>query len=90
MKHYTEKLCKALEIRGLINIQFAIKGDKVYVIEANPRASRTVPYVSKATGIQLAKVAARCMAGRSLAEQGIERIAMPLETFVPALTGYMR
>lgn len=63
MKHYTEKLCKALEIRGLINIQFAIKGDKVYVIEANPRASRTTPFICKAYQIPYLNVATKVMLG---------------------------
>ncbi|HET9251454.1 MAG TPA: carbamoyl-phosphate synthase large subunit, partial [Candidatus Eisenbacteria bacterium] len=67
----TRALGLALGVRGLMNIQFAIKQDKVYVLEVNPRGSRTVPFVSKATGVPLAKVAARIMAGRSLAEQGI-------------------
>jgi len=61
----------ALGVRGLMNAQFAIKGDDIYILEVNPRASRTVPFVSKAVGIPLAKVGARCMAGRSLAEQGM-------------------
>ncbi|MBK5227743.1 MAG: carbamoyl-phosphate synthase large subunit [Actinobacteria bacterium] len=65
---YTEAIATELGVRGLINIQFAVKGDEVSVIEANPRASRTVPFVSKATGVALAKVAARVMAGASLAE----------------------
>jgi carbamoyl-phosphate synthase large subunit len=56
---------------GLMNVQFALQGETVYVLEVNPRASRTVPYVAKATGRQLAKVAARCMAGRSLADQNV-------------------
>jgi len=60
----------ALNVVGLMNVQFAIKGDDIYVLEVNPRASRTVPYVSKAIGRPLAKVSARCMAGTSLAEQG--------------------
>jgi carbamoyl-phosphate synthase large subunit len=66
---------KALNVVGLMNVQFAIQGDgrRVYVLEVNPRASRTVPFVSKATGLPLAKIAARCMAGRSLAEQGVDR-----------------
>jgi carbamoyl-phosphate synthase large subunit len=64
---YTEALARSLDVRGLINIQYAIRGDRVYVLEANPRASRTVPFVSKATGIPLAKVAARVMTGESLA-----------------------
>ncbi|MGH9936638.1 MAG: carbamoyl-phosphate synthase large subunit, partial [Blastocatellia bacterium] len=68
MRRYTRQLAKALEVRGLMNIQFAIKDDIVYVLEVNPRASRTVPFVSKATGAQLAKIAARVMTGRTLAE----------------------
>jgi carbamoyl-phosphate synthase large subunit len=64
----TEAIARALGVRGLINIQFAVKDDDVYVLEANPRASRTVPFVSKATGVPLAKVAARVMAGASLKE----------------------
>ncbi|HEU5309981.1 MAG TPA: carbamoyl-phosphate synthase large subunit, partial [Candidatus Eisenbacteria bacterium] len=67
----TRALGLALGVRGLMNIQFAIKQDTVFVLEVNPRGSRTVPFVSKATGVPLAKVAARIMAGRSLAEQGI-------------------
>jgi carbamoyl-phosphate synthase large subunit len=64
------KMAHALNVVGLMNTQFAIKGDEVYVLEVNPRASRTVPFVSKATGVPLAKVAARCMVGQSLAQQG--------------------
>jgi carbamoyl-phosphate synthase large subunit len=67
MRHYTRKLAKALKVRGLMNIQFAIKNDRVYVIEVNPRASRTVPFVSKATGVPIARIAALVMAGKSLA-----------------------
>ena len=67
---YTRRLGLALGVRGLMNVQFAIKDDVVYVLEVNPRASRTVPFVSKATGVPLAKVAARIMAGRTLAELG--------------------
>jgi len=67
----TEKLAHGLKVVGLMNIQFAIQGDKIYVLEVNPRASRTVPFVSKAIGRPLAKIAARCMMGTSLAEQGI-------------------
>ncbi len=63
---YTEAIARALEVRGLINIQFAVKDESVFVLEANPRASRTVPFVSKATGVPLAKVAARVMAGETL------------------------
>jgi carbamoyl-phosphate synthase large subunit len=73
LRRQTVVLAKALNVIGLMNVQFAIKQEEgkaiVYVLEVNPRASRTVPYVSKATGMPLAKIAARCMAGRSLAEQ---------------------
>ena len=64
-------MAKALNVVGLMNAQFAIKEQDIYVLEVNPRASRTVPFVSKATGMPLAKIAARCMAGRSLADQGV-------------------
>ncbi len=73
----TEALGLALNVRGLLNIQFAIQGETIYVLEVNPRASRTVPFVSKATGYPLAKIAARIMAGQSLAAQGIDTIAQP-------------
>jgi carbamoyl-phosphate synthase large subunit len=63
MRHYTRVLARALKVKGLLNIQFAIKDDRVYVLEVNPRASRTVPFVSKATGVPLARVAALVMAG---------------------------
>ncbi|HEV3467974.1 MAG TPA: carbamoyl-phosphate synthase large subunit [Pyrinomonadaceae bacterium] len=66
MRHYTRVLARELRVRGLLNIQFAIKDDRVYVLEVNPRASRTVPFVSKATGVPLARVAALVMAGREL------------------------
>jgi carbamoyl-phosphate synthase large subunit len=69
----TRRLGLRLGVRGLMNVQFAIQRDVVYVLEVNPRASRTVPFISKATGVPLAKVAARVLAGRSLAEQGITR-----------------
>jgi carbamoyl-phosphate synthase large subunit len=69
MRHYTRVLARALSVRGLLNIQFAIKDDRVFVLEVNPRASRTVPFVSKATGVPLARVAALVMAGvKTLAE----------------------
>jgi carbamoyl-phosphate synthase large subunit len=66
-----QRIARALNVVGLMNAQFAVKDDVVYVLEVNPRASRTVPYLSKATGTPLAKVAARAMVGRSLAEQGV-------------------
>ncbi len=75
IKRQTAAMARALNVVGLMNVQFAIQNidgqDVIYVLEVNPRASRTVPFVSKATGIQLAKVAARCMVGQSLASQGI-------------------
>ncbi|MGE5179141.1 MAG: carbamoyl-phosphate synthase large subunit, partial [Bacteroidota bacterium] len=69
----TRRLGLRLGVRGLMNVQFAIQRETVYVLEVNPRASRTVPFISKATGVPLAKVAAKVMAGRTLAEQGIVR-----------------
>jgi len=69
---YTKKLALALKVVGLINIQYAVKGNKVYILEANPRASRTVPFVSKATGLPLAKIAAKLMMGKKLKELGIK------------------
>ena len=69
---YTVKLAKALKVVGLMNVQFAMKDGVVYVLEVNPRASRTVPFVSKATGIPLAKIAAKVMIGKTLAELGLQ------------------
>jgi carbamoyl-phosphate synthase large subunit len=66
MRHYTKKLARALSVRGLMNIQYAIKDHRVYVLEVNPRASRTVPFVSKATGVPIARIAALVMAGQKL------------------------
>ncbi|GKS73625.1 carbamoyl-phosphate synthase large subunit [Acidovorax sp. SUPP950] len=81
LKRQTAAMAEGLSVVGLMNVQFAIQEkdgkDVIYVLEVNPRASRTVPFVSKATGIQLAKVAARCMAGQSLASQGITREVTP-------------
>ena len=78
IRRYTRQLGKALQVKGLMNVQYAIKDDVVYVLEVNPRASRTTPFVSKATGVPLAKVAAKVMAGRSLAAQGItEDLTVP-------------
>ncbi len=70
-------LAKKLNVVGLMNTQFAIQGNDIFVLEVNPRASRTVPFVSKATGVSLAWVAANCMVGRSLAEQGIITVKVP-------------
>ncbi len=69
---YTKRLARALNVVGLINIQFAMQHEIVYVLEVNPRASRTVPFVSKATGVPLAKIAAKVMVGRTLAELGVK------------------
>ena len=81
IKRQTVAMAAALHVVGLMNVQFAIQAvdgkDVIYVLEVNPRASRTVPFVSKATGIQLAKVAARCMVGQSLASQGISKEVSP-------------
>jgi carbamoyl-phosphate synthase large subunit len=71
LKEHTYALAAELGVQGLLNIQYAIRGDVLYVLEVNPRASRTVPFVSKATGIPWAKVAARVMAGKTLSELGI-------------------
>ena len=77
----TVKLARALNVRGLMNVQFAVQGGKaeerVYLLEVNPRASRTSPFVSKATGRPLAKIAARCMAGQTLAGQGVTAELLP-------------
>ena len=72
IESYTRAIAAALDVRGLINVQFAVLGTTVYVIEANPRASRTVPFVAKATGVPLAKVATRVMLGATLAELRVE------------------
>jgi carbamoyl-phosphate synthase large subunit len=81
LRRQTEMMAKGLNVIGLMNVQFAIQGTGkdavVFVLEVNPRASRTVPFVSKATGVPLAKVAARCMAGRSLADQGVTKEIVP-------------
>ena len=71
------RMAKALKVIGLMNTQFAIKNNEVYVLEVNPRASRTVPYVSKAIGVPLAKIAARCMAGQTLADQNATTEVIP-------------
>ena len=71
LKEQTYALAEALKVRGLMNIQFAVKDGEIYVLEVNPRASRTVPFVSKATGLNLAQAAARVMVGKTLEEQGI-------------------
>jgi len=77
LRAQTKQMAKALGVVGLMNVQFAIQGETVYVLEVNPRASRTVPFVSKACGLQLAKVAARCMVGQSLASQKVTHEVIP-------------
>src|SRR5205085_1953326 len=74
---YTRDIAAALNVCGLLNVQYAVKSGQVFVIEANPRASRTVPFVAKATGVPLAKVAARVMAGATLAELRVEGLLRP-------------
>ncbi|OFW14811.1 MAG: carbamoyl phosphate synthase large subunit [Acidobacteria bacterium RIFCSPLOWO2_02_FULL_67_21] len=71
IRDYTRRIARALKVVGLMNVQYAIKDDTVYVLEVNPRSSRTVPYIAKATGVPLAKMAARVSAGRTLAELGL-------------------
>ncbi|MBA2494653.1 MAG: ATP-grasp domain-containing protein, partial [Acidobacteria bacterium] len=83
IKHYTQNLAKALKVKGLMNLQLAIKDDRVYVIEVNPRASRTVPFVAKATGVPLAKIASLVMAGeKTLAEFNLPEVLSVPKIFV--------
>jgi carbamoyl-phosphate synthase large subunit len=77
IRDYTHRLAKGLNVIGLMNIQYAVKDDMIFVLEVNPRASRTVPFVSKATGIQWAKVAAKLMVGKTLKDLGIEKERVP-------------
>jgi carbamoyl-phosphate synthase large subunit len=77
LREQVRRMAHGLNVVGLMNTQFAVQGDKIFVLEVNPRASRTVPFVSKAIGLPLAKIAARCMAGRSLKEQGVSREVIP-------------
>ncbi|MEQ9508659.1 MAG: carbamoyl-phosphate synthase large subunit, partial [Alloalcanivorax xenomutans] len=82
MRQQTAAMARELGVVGLMNVQFAVKGEDVYVLEVNPRASRTVPYVSKCIGVSLAKVAARCMVGISLKDQGFTSEVTPRHYFV--------
>ena len=82
MRDQIRRLAHALKVVGLMNAQLAVKGDDIYLLEVNPRASRTVPFVSKATGRPLAKIAARCMAGKTLKQQGIEGEIIPKHYYV--------
>lgn len=77
LNRQTAAMAKALQVVGLMNVQFAIQDDVVYVLEVNPRASRTVPFVSKATGLPLAKISARCMTGITLPKQGLKNEIIP-------------
>ncbi len=77
IRDYTRKLAEAAQVRGLMNIQYAVKDDKVYVLEVNPRASRTVPFVSKAIGLSLAGIASRVMAGEKLVDIGFTKEIVP-------------
>lgn len=77
IREYTHAMARELKVIGLMNVQYAVKGDTVYVLEVNPRASRTVPFVSKAIGVPLAKLAAKIMAGKTLRELGFTREAWP-------------
>ena len=81
LRETTRRIALALGVRGLVNVQYAIKGETVYVIEANPRASRTVPFISKATGVPLARCAARIMAGANIAELGLPSDERRLDYF---------
>ncbi len=82
IREYTRRIARELKVCGLMNIQYAIKDDTVYVLEVNPRSSRTVPYISKATGVPIAKIAARVSAGRTLSELGLVDDLRPAGVFV--------
>ncbi|HVG84059.1 MAG TPA: carbamoyl-phosphate synthase large subunit [Vicinamibacterales bacterium] len=82
IRDYSRRIARALKVVGLMNVQYAIKDDMVYVLEVNPRASRTVPYLAKATGLPLAQIAARVMAGRTLASLGMTEDLVPTGVFV--------
>src|SRR5205085_4189182 len=77
IREYTHAMARELKVIGLMNVQYAVKGDVVYVLEVNPRASRTVPFVSKAIGVPLAKLAAKVMAGQSLKQLGFTEEIWP-------------
>ncbi len=91
LRAQVRKMAKALNVVGLMNTQFAVQGDKIFVLEVNPRASRTVPFVSKAINRPLAKIAARCMAGRTLAEQGaLDEIIPPYYSVKEAVFPFIK
>ena len=91
IRQWSADLARSLQVQGLINLQFAVCQDEVYIIEANPRASRTVPFVAKATGVPLAKLASRLMAGRSLEQLGLhEEPKPPLQAIKEAVLPFRR
>jgi carbamoyl-phosphate synthase large subunit len=90
LRRQTALLARSLKVRGLMNVQYAIQRDTVYVLEVNPRASRTVPYVSKATGLPLAMIAARCMAGRTLKDQAVDEVTPPYFSVKEAVFPFAR
>ncbi|MGM0476531.1 MAG: carbamoyl-phosphate synthase large subunit [Pseudomonadota bacterium] len=77
LRRETVKLARGMSVVGLMNVQFAVQGDRVFILEVNPRAARTVPFVAKASGLPLASIAARCMTGKSLREQGVVEPKVP-------------
>src|SRR5258708_7773387 len=90
LRRQTAQLARALKVVGLMNVQYAIQKETAYVLEVNPRASRTVPYVSKAIGQPLAMIGARCMAGRSLKEQRAEEVTPPYFSVKEAVFPFAR
>jgi carbamoyl-phosphate synthase large subunit len=90
LRRQTTLLARSLKVHGLMNVQYAIQRDTVYVLEVNPRASRTVPYVSKATGLPLAMIAARCMAGRTLKDQAVDEVTPPYFSVKEAVFPFAR
>jgi carbamoyl-phosphate synthase large subunit len=87
LRDQTRRLARGLDVRGLINVQFAVKGERIYVLEVNPRASRTVPFVSKATGVSLARLAAEIMVGKRLDDLLPASPLVPAGEGVPAASG---
>ncbi len=91
MRRQVEQMAHGLGVVGLMNTQFAIQGERIYILEVNPRASRTVPYVSKTIGLPVAKIAARCMVGRSLREQQVpRRIELPYYSVKEAVFPFLK
>ena len=82
LRDYTRRIARALKVVGLMNVQYALKDDEIFVLEVNPRASRTIPYLAKATGVPLAQVAARVMTGKTLADLGLTEDLVPAGVFV--------